>query len=310
MTADRSPAYLRTARSPRMLVLLVLLLGAAAVCGRLGVWQLDRAAERGAARAQAVAEEAAGTPPVPITQVLDPQVSFTGDLTGRAVAAAGTFGADELLVPGRALDGRTGLLVLTPFTVEGTSATLAVVRGWVTDAEAAEGSPAPPGRVELTGYLQAGEAGGSGSDLPDGQVEAISPAELVNRWGGPMYSGYLVLSGAEPAQDPSLALLGAPSVTGGGPALQNLAYALQWWIFGAFAVALWVRLVRDEARAAVEDDGAGAGAGAEPVAEPVVARPAVAPRAVPPEVVPPEPVAPQVATHLGPPLGDPSVTSR
>ena len=254
MTADRSPAYLRTARSPRMLVLLVLLLGAAAVCGRLGVWQLDRAAERGEARAAAAAEDTERVAPAPLADVLAPQTGFSGDLTGRSVVVTGTYGPDELLVAGRAIEGRTGLLVLTPMTVEGTGATLAVVRGWVPDAAAAAAAPAPGGPVELTGYLQAGEAGGTGADLPAGQVDAVSPAELVNRWGGPMYTGYLVVSGSDPAQDDSLALLGRPSETGGGLALQNLAYALQWWIFGGFAVALWVRLVRDEARAAVDDD--------------------------------------------------------
>ena len=35
---------------------------------------------------------------------------------------------------------------------------------------------------------------------------------------------------------------------GAGLNIQNLAYAAQWWIFGAFAVLLWLRLVRDEAR--------------------------------------------------------------
>jgi cytochrome oxidase assembly protein ShyY1 len=30
-----------------------------------------------------------------------------------------------------------------------------------------------------------------------------------------------------------------------GFALQNLSYALQWWLFAGFAVFFWWRLVRD-----------------------------------------------------------------
>jgi len=250
---DRPPAYLRTARSPRMLLLLLVLLGAAAVCGRLGVWQLDRAAERGQAQAELDEQQAAQTEPEPLADVLAPQTGFTGELVGRLVRVQGTFGPDELLVVGRTHEGGAGLLLLTPLTVEDTGAVLPVVRGWVTDAAAAASVPAPSGPVELTGYLQSGEAAGTGTRLVPGQVDAISPAELVNRWGGPMYSGYLVLAGSDPVPDPDVALLGRPTLTGTGPALQNLAYAVQWWIFGGFAVALWVRLVRDEARSEVED---------------------------------------------------------
>jgi DNA-binding transcriptional regulator of glucitol operon len=31
--------------------------------------------------------------------------------------------------------------------------------------------------------------------------------------------------------------------------LQNFAYAMQWWLFSAFALGMWVRIVRDRAGA-------------------------------------------------------------
>src|SRR5690606_18643358 len=66
------------------------------------------------------------------------------------------------------------------------------------------------------------------------------------------YSGYLVLRSSDPEQPPAAdggpAQLPRPTIEGGtGLNLQNLFYALQWWVFGGFAVLLWVRLVRDEA---------------------------------------------------------------
>jgi cytochrome oxidase assembly protein ShyY1 len=245
--APARPDHLRTARSPRMLLTLVLLLAVAAVCARLGMWQLERAQLRGEAAAEQRAQELAGRAPEPLEDVLLPRSSFTGDLVGLPVEVSGDFGADELLVPGRVLDGEVGFLVLTPFVTDD-DAVLAVVRGWVADAAI---PPAPVGEVRLTGYLQAGEA--AGDAVPEGQTAAISPAELVNRWGGPIYSGYVVLADVEPAQS-GVALLPPPTAQGGGANLQNLAYALQWWIFGAFAVLFWVRLVRDAARDAVTAD--------------------------------------------------------
>ncbi len=229
-----------------MLVLLVILLSAAAVCARLGVWQLDRAVQRGETEAAQAAVEAARAEPEPLTEVLAPQTSFPSDLVAHTVTAAGVFEPGQLLVPGRVRDGVEGVLVLTPLRVGATGAVLPVVRGWVPDLAAGAGLAAPSGSVEVAGYLQLGEAAGQGG-MPDGQIDAISPAELVNVWTGPIYSGYLVASDVAPAQAGPIELLTPPTAPGGGGLnLQNLAYALQWWIFGGFAVLLWGRMVRDE----------------------------------------------------------------
>lgn len=244
---DRPP-YGRTARSPRMLGILLVLLVIAAVCARLGVWQLDRA-QQSARQAEASAAAAAADA-VPLEDVLAPQATFTGVADRRLVVAQGRFGADEVLVPDRERDGETGLYVVTPFVVDGTGATLAVVRGWVRAPDDAATAPAPAGQARVTGVLQVGEAAHDDVDLPAGQVAAVSPAALVNRWGGPVYTGYLLATDVEPAQG-SLLPAPLPEPPSGAWDLQNLAYAAQWWLFGGFAVALWVRLVRDEARRSV-----------------------------------------------------------
>ncbi len=159
------------------------------------------------------------------------------------------------MVSDRALDGRTGSLVLTPLRVAGGAgdgAVLPVARGWVASPD--DAVPPPSGEVVLTGFLQSSEAAGA-LDEGAGTAESISPAQLVNVWGGPIYTGYLVLTTSNPAQEGALALLPAPEARGGGGLnFQNLGYALQWWIFGVFAVGLWVRLVRDEAAGDPEPD--------------------------------------------------------
>lgn len=243
---------LRAAVRPRMLVILVLLLAAAALCARLGVWQLDRAQVRGASAEARHTAELVAAPPVALDTVFQPQTSFTGMLVGRKVAVTGTYdAAGQLLVPDRAHDDQVGYLVLTPLRVaSGDSPVLPVVRGWVESPSDADVPPA--GTVDVVGYLQASEEAGSG--VVDGQTEAISSPELLNAWGGPIYTGYLVVSSSDPAQSADVALLDPPTKPGSGLNIQNLAYAAQWWIFGAFAVLLWLRLVRDEARGASDDE--------------------------------------------------------
>lgn len=254
VTDDRPP-YGRTARSPRMLGILVVLLAIAAVCARLGVWQLDRAQESARAAEEAAAADVAEA--VPLEDVLAPQVTFTGAADRRLVVARGGFGTDEVLVPGRERDGQVGYLVVAPFIVDGTGATLAVVRGWVADPADAAAAPATTGATTVTGVLQVGEAAHDAAALPPGQVAAVSPALLVNRWGGPTYTGYLIAT-----DDQGLPSAPLPAPPSGAWDLQNLAYAAQWWVFGGFAIALWVRLVRDEARRAVRAPEADAAADA------------------------------------------------
>lgn len=273
-TADGAPlqqdrptllAYVRTAFAPRMLLLLVLFLAAATVCARLGVWQIDRAQERGEMSAKHAAEEATQTSPAELGEVLAPQEGFAGALVGKRVRVTGEFEPDgQLFVEGRVHDGELGYLVLTPLRVtddglDGQTWTelsgppaLPIVRGWVPSPDAADFVP-PTGSVELTGYLQASEAVALGMVEP-GVTDSISSGALANKWSGPIYSGYLVQSVSEPAGDPAVLALPRPTIEGGtGLNLQNLFYAIQWWVFGGFALALWVRLVRDETRGGSAD---------------------------------------------------------
>jgi cytochrome oxidase assembly protein ShyY1 len=234
---------LRAAVRPRMIVLLVVFLAAAAVCARLGAWQLDRAQVRGAKAEDRHVAELVAAAPVPLADVLTPQTSFRGDMVSRKVTVTGTYDASgQLLVGDRAHDGVTGYLVVTPLRDDG-GAVLPVVRGWVATPSDADVPPA--GSVTLVGYLQASEQAGDG--VHDGRADAVSSAELLNVWGGPIYTGYLVVATSDPAQSDDLAILDPPRKPGAGLNLQNLAYAAQWWLFGGFAVLLWLRLVRDEA---------------------------------------------------------------
>jgi cytochrome oxidase assembly protein ShyY1 len=241
-----------------MIGLLVLFLAAAAVCARLGAWQLERAEVRGASAQAARLAEIEAQEPVPLEDVLAPQSTFDGALVGRRIEVTGRYEADgQLLVVDRALDGRTGYLVLTPLRVESPDAeadgaVLPVVRGWVADGDpGAELVAVPDGEVTVTGYLQGSEdSGQEHGTLDPGTTDSISSAELLGVWGGPIWTGYAVLTSADPAQAAGIELLPPPTRSGTGLNIQNLGYAAQWFVFGGFAVFLWVRLLKDELLAA------------------------------------------------------------
>lgn len=265
---------LRTALRPRSLALLALALAVAAAFAGLGQWQLDRARSQGEARAAQEVRAAQG--PVPLEEVLAPATTFTAGLVGTAVTVEGSFRpGSQVVAADRGLDGAAGegswvLVALDVPQPAGGTAVLPVVRGWL---PAGAPVPAPPaGEATVTGRLAAGEApvglpaGATPGDV--GPLESVSPADLANLWGPPVYTGLLL------AADPPRPLQEVPAPAGGGGlALVNVSYALQWWVFGGFAVFLWWRTVREDhlRRAAPE-----------PVREDEPARPPVPQRGAPP----------------------------
>ena len=262
--------YRAAALTPRMIGIFVLLLAAAVVSVRLGAWQLDRASVRGAAEAEAAHAAVLAADPVPLEEVLRAQTSFTAEHLARTVAVTGELEDDhQVLVPGRSVAGEDAVLVVTALRVTqgpDTGAMIPVLRGWVPaddvvvdddgwrprDASVAAVLAVPAGEQRVTGYLGGSEAGVS-ADLPAGMVAAVSSAELAGLWGGPTYGGYLVQlteeagGGRAAVSAEGLAHAPPPSMAQEtGLNLQNLAYAVEWVIFGGFALFLWGRMVRDE----------------------------------------------------------------
>lgn len=98
-------------------------LATAAVCVRLGVWQLSRLAQRRASNAKALA--AFALPPVILPGGATPAA-------GVRVRATGRFDLDhQFVVRGRAHDGAPGVEIATPFTMTGRDTAILVDRGFV-----------------------------------------------------------------------------------------------------------------------------------------------------------------------------------
>ena len=245
---------LRTALKPRSLGLLALVLVAAAVMARLGEWLLDRARQK-TERDRAAAAQA--QPAVPLTSILTPRTAFPAADADRRIIVRGTWDTShQLLVPGRKLGDVVGLWVLTPLRLPD-GAGVPVVRGWVPAADdpAADPRALPSGEVALRGVLQPSEPvadlqPGDASGVPPGQVALVAAPLLVQHWPYPLMTGYVIQTAATPAPQGEAATLRLvpPSTGAGGLALQNLSYALQWWLFSAFALFFWWRVVRDDHR--------------------------------------------------------------
>ncbi|MFC4058174.1 SURF1 family protein [Planomonospora corallina] len=254
---------LRILLSPRVMVLHLLAIGALAVCGLLGRWQLGVFEDSG--RPQAARDPA----PVAVGTLTRPGEHLTSDLVGRRVSAEGVYDASrQLLVPGR----DEGLWIVTALDL-GDGTAIPVVRG----AVSAPGDPAtavPEGKVAVTGRLRASEGTDSVPrrvrQLPEGQVLTVSSAELINLWQGVrLRDGYVVATSQSPAPAVAPEPVAAPAPTESGVLTwRNLAYAGQWWIFGLFAVFMWWHFVRDAVRSGKAASAAGAEPGGEPGGEP------------------------------------------
>lgn len=248
--APRPPAW-RILLTPGMLGVHLFALVAIAACVVAGNWQYGSYADEQAAEAA----DRSGVAPVEVTDLLDPDEPLAGDDVGRRVVATGAYAPDEqLLVAGREHAGRDGWWVLSPLVVDGAEAALLVVRGWTDSATLPD---VPAGTVTVTAAVQPGEDAPTGAALtPDDSrvVDVVRLQSLVNEVPFRLYPAYALRTDQQPAPADGLTPVAVPApdpswTTG----LKNMAYALQWWVFGAFALFMWWRICLDRLRAAGEE---------------------------------------------------------
>lgn len=226
----------RVARRPKWIAALFLALGVASIFGLLGQWQLDRSIEQG------TIIERNTESVVPLESLATPQSVITSEASGRMVSVECRFveGDDVVLDNRRTLQGVGQWLVRHCMTEQGNS--LAVAVGFAPSGVVPDTHPATTG--EIVGRYVPTESPQQ-SDFVAGEISTVAVPELLNLWAdpGPVYGGYLVLSEAPEG----LSTIGTEAPpTESELNWLNLFYALQWVIFGLFALYLWWRLVRDE----------------------------------------------------------------
>lgn len=225
--------------TPKWIGLTVLLVVVVAGCVVLGAWQWGRI-QQGRVIVQPSSDVR-----VPVTDLFAPGEPLPSAAVGVPVTVSGRYDpAAQLLVPGRRQDEAAGYWVLTPL-VTGGGDLIPVVRGWSPTAAGPALAP-PSGRVLIEGRLLASEGEGlrrqSSVALPDGQVEIVNTAELLSLWEGDLYQGFVALSDQDPTS--ALAPVDLPTQEKRPISWQSLAYTVQWWLFAAFAVFFWVRMLQ------------------------------------------------------------------
>lgn len=214
----------------------------AAVFVRLGVWQLDRLAERRSVneeRAARLAEE-------PLDQPLDIPADR---VFWRRVVLTGVYDYDrEVVLFGRARRGVPGVHVATPLRMSDTLAVM-VLRGWLPAADgfsaglaagrpegkrarwleevSVEGTAFPFPPAESTGAIEREIDGAEHLVMrlmEPGTIDASLPYSIV---------GWYVLARGEPPPGSALRIVPSPELDNG----PHMAYAIQWFAFAVIAIA-------------------------------------------------------------------------
>lgn len=209
------------------------------VLARLGIWQLDRLAERRAANAQLMAALAssyifvkddltalAGQPPGDVSP----------DLANRDVFLEGEYDfAQQRILVLQNYQGKPGVHLVTPLVLDSGVAVL-VDRGWIPDAEleaghlftAATGPQTVSGYIALTETLRRRTTEAVSPATPDDKIFRVDVAALAGELPYALVPYYVKLSPTE-EPDRTLPIEVAKEIDlSEGP---HMGYAIQWFIF-------------------------------------------------------------------------------
>jgi len=222
----------------------VLVLVVAAVCVRLGFWQLDRRAQRLALNAVIAAR---GAEPA---LVLSSAPWDTAGLLYRAVELRGEYDdAHAIVLAGRSHAGSPGVHVLTPLKLASGGAIL-VDRGWVRSPDARTVDLAPlarPGTIQLRGVVLPFPAVKARVAAATDTAAAAGADRVVHRLDYDRIRRQLpyavpaaYVQAVPEADAPASPLRLPPPQPGAGP---HLSYAVQWFAFAAVALIGWLALV-------------------------------------------------------------------
>ncbi|UCH15985.1 MAG: SURF1 family protein [Burkholderiales bacterium] len=246
MAGSTDSGSARPARRQQRWVVLLAAVVAVTITARLGVWQLDRAAQK--ERLQLIEDERRQLPALSGEQLAfdaaaaDAQYQRAVHLTGRWAAGATVF------LDNRPMNGRAGFLVVTPLVLADGSGVL-VQRGWVA-RDAADPRRLPPldtaaGAVAIIGRVAP----------PPSRLFELEPAAP-----GPIRQNLDVQAFAREVRLP-LRPLSVMQVTDSGAAFDGLlrewprpaadvhkhyGYAFQWFALAVLIAGLyvWFQLLR------------------------------------------------------------------
>jgi len=238
------------ALSGRSLVVLLAALLGSGLTARLGVWQLDRAAQK--TGLQQTLDSRQNLPPLPAS-ALATKAAQAATQQDRAIVVAGRWLADHTVyLDNRQMDAREGFYVVTPLLLaDGTA--VAVQRGWLPrnflDRVRVSAPALPPGAVQVAGRIapppsRLYDFGGA----PTGPIRqnleldayaaevghALRPLSIVQLDGPLTPADGLLRHWPHPAADVQ----------------RNYGYAFQWFAMATLILGLyaWFQLIRPRIR--------------------------------------------------------------
>ena len=237
-------------------ITLMVLLGAL-LCVRLGIWQLDRLAQRRQANARIVEIQL-----LPAVQL--PSEEHLAEQEFRAVLAQGTYDfVHQVALRNQFHNGEYGFHILTPLLLDGvqgeaTGGAILVDRGWIP----AGGNERPddwgkydvPGVVRVTGVVRrgaqlrtpgaAGALVGTSLGSADRFALVVDTAEIGLRMGYDLPPYYLQAGGGNPETLPAVEVVSLDLTEG-----PHLGYAIQWFFFSIILLAGYARYVQRQEQA-------------------------------------------------------------
>lgn len=217
-------------------------------CVVMGLWQMgayDSRQEHERADQQSV-------PRVALTNELwGRDQPFQSRLNHRPVTVDGEFApaAEQLWVTDKEQGGRTGAWLLAPFVVDESGEALLVVRGWA-PGTTSDLPAVPTGPQTIDAVLEPGEATGAPYDPDRREIGSVRLPALTNELPFDLYSGFAISTTDTASGGLELVPPPEPGDVSWTVGLRNLAYAVQWWVFGAFALFMWWRMSAESVAAA------------------------------------------------------------
>lgn len=231
--------------SRRWLLASVLVLAAAAVMLRLGIWQLDRLEWRQSFNAR-VQEQMDAEPLVLDESSLDLDLY---SMEYRQVIVAGTYlHEDEIILRNQVwqseFGSELGVALFTPLLIEGTDTAILVERGWIPQENAGRGSRViyrEEGAITVAGRLRRAETDFNVNkrlhpdpalDVGEDRLDAWNNLDLgriASQMNTSLLPVYLHLTPESEQTDPPYIVQPSLDLSEG----PHLGYAIQWFIFAS-----------------------------------------------------------------------------
>lgn len=231
------------------------------VLGRLGVWQLNRLAERRLQNIDRAAALAAAPVDLNATQTLNAALSNEelAELTNRDAVVVGEYDVDhQLVLKLQSLNGEPGVRLITPLLIDGGEAAVLVDRGWISDNDVAAGNfytDNLEGLLAVNGYLAPPEIitrQGAGSSVPTGPLNEIFRVDIAGIQQlvpYPLVSMYLREAPIDEDTSPPIRIAKEVDLSEG----PHLGYAIQWFIFSLGLGVAYVIFVNHKLRTEHEE---------------------------------------------------------